>query len=285
MRNIFLFIRRYFNLLVFLLFQALSIYLIVSYSKFHHAMFGHSANIVTGGVNKKYNNIQSYFQLKSSNDSLLKANEYLYNQLQAGSNDPDSIINKTLYPVKGDSTSTPRGFQYLGAKVVANSTAAQNNYVVLYGNNVSEFNTPMAVVDPNNNVVGSIREVSGNYAVVMSLLHKDSRLSAKLLKTGETGTMTWEGNQPNIFSLAGIPKDVKLTKGDSVITSGFSTTFPKGLLLGRIESVQKDPSSNSLKVSVRSACNFYNLQYAYAIFNPQKATIDKLLEKNKVKSD
>ena len=75
MRNIFLFIGRYANLLLFVLLQAVSIYLIVSYSKYHHAAFGSVANMVTGGINKKVNAVEYYFKLRTTNDSLLVANE------------------------------------------------------------------------------------------------------------------------------------------------------------------------------------------------------------------
>ena len=40
------------------------------------------ANEVTGKINKQYNNVEYYFQLKKTNDSLVKANENLYNKLK-----------------------------------------------------------------------------------------------------------------------------------------------------------------------------------------------------------
>ena len=74
MRNIFLFIRRYFNLLFFLVLQVFSVYLIVHYSRYHKAMFGNFMNEVTGKVNEKYSKVENYFQLKKTNDSLMAAN-------------------------------------------------------------------------------------------------------------------------------------------------------------------------------------------------------------------
>ena len=136
----------------------------------------------------------------------------------------------------------------------------------------------MGIVDLNNSVVGAITEINGEFVVVMSLLHKDSRISGKLLKTGETGTVLWDGKHPNLVILSGIPKSTKVAKGDSVITSGFSTIFPKGILIGRIDEVFLEKSTNNFKIVVRTAANFHNLEYAYAINNSQQLVIDQLIK-------
>jgi rod shape-determining protein MreC len=104
------------------------------------------------------------------------------------------------------------------------------------------------------------------------------------LKTGETGTVSWDGKKPNFVTLSGISKGVKMAKGDSVITSGFSAIFPRGLLLGRVDEVYLDQSSNSYRIVLRTAANFHNLEYAYAIDNSQQQDINKLLEKAKNKN-
>lgn len=244
-------------------------------------MFGYSANKLTGSVNRQYDKVQYYFQLKKTNDSLVRANEALYNKLSSNFNLPDSGMKLVVDSIRIDSILQYRKFTYMSAKVVANSVTSQSNFVVLQSVNVPQMRVGMGVVDPNNAVVGAITEVSGEFAVVMSLLHKDSHISGKLLKTGETGTISWDGKYPNLVTLAGIPKSTKIIKGDSIITSGFSTIFPKGLLLGRVEQVYQEKSTNNLKISVRTATNFNNLEFAYAINNIQQPTIDKLLEKAK----
>jgi rod shape-determining protein MreC len=278
-RNIFLFIRRYFNILVFLVLQVICIILIVQYSKYHQAMFGKTANIVTGKINTQYDQVEYYFQLKKTNDSLVKANEMLYNKLASNYNIPDSNQKQVVDSIRVDSILQYRKFIYLSAKVVANSVTSQSNFLVLQSANASQMRVGMGIVDPNNAVVGAITDVSGEFVVVMSLLHKDSHISGKLLKTGETGTVTWDGKYPNLLTLTGIPKSAKLAKGDTIITSGFSTIFPKGLMLGRVDEVFLETSTNNYKIMVRTATNFYNLEYAYAIDNLQQKAIDQLLNK------
>ena len=279
MRNIFLFIRSHFNFLLFVVLQIVCIYFIISYSKYHQASFGNFSNQMTGKIDKRYSNIENYFQLKRVNDSLVSANEKLYNKLRENYDIRDTLSRTVVDSIRNDSILQFRKFTYLSARVAANSVSTPSNFIILSRGKKQQFKIGMGIVDPNSAVVGIITDVSDDYSVVMSLLHKDSHISAKLFKTGETGTLSWDGKTPNIITLNGISKGVKINKGDSVITSGFSTTFPKGMLIGRVETIYNDNSSNSYVVKIRSAANFYNLQYAYAIDNAQAGEINRLLEK------
>ena len=281
MRNIFLFIRRYFNFLFFLLLQGFSIYLIVHYSLYHKAMFTATANQLTGKINEQYNKVEYYFQLKKTNDSLVKANEKLYNKLKADFELPDTSSKVMIDTIKVDSMEHYKKYNYFNAKVVANSVVAQNNFIVLGRGTAQHLKEGMGVIDPNSGVVGIITEVSNDYAVVMSLLHKDSHISGKLMHSGETGTLNWDGKTPNIITLTGIPKSAKIAKGDTIITSGFSTSFPKGMLVGYVDDIIAEKSTNNYTLKLRSAANFYNLEFVYAIDNKQTEDINKLLEKAK----
>ena len=112
----------------------------------------------------------------------------------------------------------------------------------------------------------------------MSLLHKDSKISAKLKKGGEAGQVIWDGKDPNRLSLTDIRKSAKVAKGDSVYTSGFTATFPYGLMLGTIDEIIPDKGTNNFLIKLKSTANFYNLQYVYAIENFQKDEINTLLK-------
>ncbi len=284
MRNIFLFLRRYSNLILFLLLQGFSIYLIVHYSRYHNAVFSKTSNQVTGKINQQYNRITSYFRLKKTNDSLVAANEKLYNTLKADFNFPDTTSKFIIDSLKVDSLEKFRKYRYYPAKVVYNSVASQNNFIVLGRGASQNIKQGMGVIDPNSGVVGVVTEVSAGYAVVMSLLHKDSHLSGKLLKGGETGTLNWDGKTPNIISLTGIPKGTKVAKGDTIISSGFSTSIPKGMMMGMIDEVKSDKSTNNHLIKFKTAANFYNIEFVYVIENLQSEEIKAILEKEKQKT-
>ena len=284
MRNIFLFVRRYFNFLLFLALQVFSIYLIVHYSRYHNALFSSTANQLTGKVNEKYSRVEYYFQLKKTNDSLVRANEKLYNKLKADFELPDTTSKTVIDSIRIDSMEEYRKYHYFPAKVVYNSVAAQNNFIVLGRGAGQQLKEGMGVIDLNGGVVGIVTDISKDFAVVMSLLHKDSRISGKLLKGGETGTLSWDGKTPNMIALTGISKSAKVAKGDTIISSGFSTSFPKGLMIGIVTEVVPEKSTNNFMIKFRSSANFYNLEYVYAIDNKQAEEINTLLDKVKKKT-
>jgi rod shape-determining protein MreC len=279
-RNIFLFVRRYFNFIFFLLLQVFCIYLIVHYNRYHNAVFSGTANQLTGKINEQYNKVEDYFHLKRTNDSLVKANERLYNKLRADFMLPDTASKMVVDSIRIDSILQYRRYNYISATVIENSVNTQSNFIVLNRGLSGGLKKGMGVIDLSNGVVGSITDISNDYAVVMGLLHKDSHLEGMLLRgDGETGTLSWDGVTPNIITMNRIPKSAKIAKGDTIISSGNSTSIPRGMLLGFVTEVIPEKSSNNFLIKFRSAANFYNLQYVYAIDNSQQEAIDKLLEK------
>lgn len=278
MRNIFLFIRRYFNFIVLLLLQAFSIYLIVHYNTFHNAVASGVMNEITGKINTQYNRVDYYFQLKKTNEDLAKDNERLRNLLKDNFEKADTTTRVVTDTIAFDTLGNTRKWQYFSAKVVSSSVSAQNNFIVLHRGSAQGLKKDDGVIDPNNGVVGIITDVSANFSVVMSLLHKDSKISAKLKKGGEAGQVIWDGKDPNRLSLTDIRKSAKVAKGDSVYTSGFTATFPYGLMLGTIDEIIPDKGTNNFLIKLKSTANFYNLQYVYAIENFQRDQINTMLK-------
>jgi len=278
MRNIFLFIRIYFNFIFFLFLMGISLFMLFNYNRFHHTVYSAAAGEITGKINKQYNDVEYYFQLKRTNDSLVNANAILYNKLKQDFELPDTVTKLAIDTIRIDTLPHQRKYLYLPAKVVGNSVSQSNNYIQLHRGLQQGVVADMGVTDINNSVVGTVVDVSNNYSVVMSLLHRQSNISAKLKKSGETGSIIWDGVQPNIVVLKDISKEVKVAKGDTIITSGFSDKFPYGLLIGTVKEIEIDKSSNTYIIKVKTAANFYNLQYVYIINNLQKEEPQQLLK-------
>lgn len=237
---------------------------------------------ITGKVNSQYNKIEYYLQLRKTNDSLMKANERLYNKLKADFDLPDTTSHIVIDTVRIDSILQYRRYNYLQSKVVYNSVALQNNFLELGRGANAQVKKDMGVVDPSNSVVGIVTDVSNNYAVVMSLLNKDCHISVVLKKNRDMGgTVSWDGKEPNRLELTDIRRSAKLAVGDSVVTSGLGLYFPYGMLVGTLDEVAIDKSTNTYVLKVKTAVNFYNLQFAYVLDNLQKEELNKLLDKAK----
>lgn len=280
MRNIFLFIRRYFNFIFFLILQGFCLYMLFNYNRYHQAAFMNVANEYTGKIYKRYNDVEYYFKLKKTNDSLIKANERLYNKLRLDYEIPDTVNRVVIDSIKVDSLETFRKYLYMQAKVIGNSVNLPNNYIQLSRGLQQGVTKDLGVTDINNAVVGTVIDASTNYSVVMSLLHRQSNISAKLKKSGQEGSVIWDG-QPNVVLLKGIAKTVHVAKGDSVVTSGFTERFPYGLLIGTVDEVFGERSSNMLIIKVKTAADFYNIQFVNIINNLKKDEPQQLLKKVK----
>jgi rod shape-determining protein MreC len=280
MRNVYLFIRRYSNFLFFLLLQVFCIYLIVRYNKYHNAVGSAAMNEVTGRVNKQYNKIDNFFQLGQKNDELRKQNERLLNMQHSSFENTDTANKIVTDSIPFDTLGNKRKWLYQTAKVVSNSVTAQNNFVVLNRGAAQQLGKDEGVIDANNAVIGTVTEVSANFAVVMSLLHKDSKLTAVLKNDSSSGGLiVWDGKEPNYLSLQNVRQSAKAKKGDTVLASTITGKFPPGMIIGTIDEIKRDVSTNNFIIKVKSAANFYNLQYAYGIKNFQKEEIEKLLQK------
>jgi rod shape-determining protein MreC len=278
MRNIFLFIRIYFNFIFFLILMGISLFMLFNYNKYQHTVYSATAGEITGKVSSQVNNVEYYFLLKKTNDSLVKVNANLYNKLKQNYEMPDSVTKLAIDTMQVDTVYHKRKYLYMPAKVIGNSVSQPNNYLEVHRGSLEGVTPDLGVTDINNSVVGTVVDVSKNYAVIMSLLHRQSNISAKLKKSGETGSIIWDGIRPNIVTLKDISKDIKVAKGDTVITSGFSDKFPFGLLIGTIQEVVNDKTNSTYLIKVKTAANFYNLQYVNIINNLQKDEPQLLLK-------
>lgn len=281
MRNIFLFIRRYFNFVFFVVLQIAALYILFHYNKFHEAVFSGVANEVTGTVGGRYSDVASYFSLKKTNDQLAKENTELRNELLSNFDRPDTTQRIMQDTVPYDTLGNYRKYVWRDAKVVNNSVSLPYNTLTINRGENQGVQKNMGVIGPNG-VVGVVINTSANFAVVMSLLHRQSRLYASLKKTGESGQISWDGVSPEYLTLRNIPKSAQLAIGDSVVTSPYgSYRFPQGIMVGTITDIIDDKTSSFYVLKVKTATNFFNVQYVTVVENLQKDEQAKLEEATK----
>jgi rod shape-determining protein MreC len=266
LRNIFLLIRRFAVLLLFIGLQVLSISMLVSYSRSHRARYMELAYEASGRVNRQYANVTRYFSLAENNGFLAKENERLNNLLKQNFTRIDTGFVEKTTTIIIDSNTLTRKYLWREARVINNSVSAQNNYITLERGRLQGVLPDMAVVSPAG-IVGIVTDVSDNMSIVMSLLHRKSNTSVSLKNSGITGILEWNGINPERLQIRGIPKSTKLAKGDTVITSNLSLNFPEGMMVGTIAEFKADEEGNNYRVNVKPAANFFTLEYVYIIEN------------------
>ena len=136
-----------------------------------------------------------------------------------------------------------------------NSVSLQNNYLTIHRGERQGVRKDMGVISPQG-IVGMVVNTSENFSVVMTMLNRQSSVSAKVKKSGEIGKVLWDGKSPDYVTMENIPKSVKLEKGDSVVTSGYSLSFPPGILIGTVNEIIDDKTSNFYSITASSFHKF-----------------------------
>jgi rod shape-determining protein MreC len=279
MRNIFLFIRRYFVFLCFLLLQALALYMLFNYNRFHRAAFLGIASEMTGGINTQVDKVDDYFHLRDENLRVHRMNDSLLNLLRTNFNTPDTTQRQVTDSMRvTDSTKEVRRYLFREAKVVYNSISEENNYLQVNRGANQGVKDNMAVINSNGAVVGLVVNVSPNFSQVMSLLHTKSRIPAMLKKTNTSGTVRWDTKDYRFLTLEGVSRDVDVKKGDTVLTSPYSYNYPPSFMLGTIAGVKVNKASGFYELRVRTAANFNSLQQVFVVENLQRDEQVQLLK-------
>jgi rod shape-determining protein MreC len=267
-RNLFAFIRRYSVLMLFLLLEIISFYLLFRYNRFHQAVYMDVANEITGSLQAQYNKVNSFFSLRQENVDLRRRLNELQNQLPQNFQQPDTSARLVTDTVRIDSVLTSRRYLYHEAQVVNNSVSQPNNYITLHRGSKQGVEPGMVVVGPNG-VVGVVLDVTDNYSTVMSMLNKQSRISARLKNTGEAGRIEWDGDNSRLVQFRDIPKSVKVKVGDTVLTSQYSD-FPPGIMVGVISKIIAEQSTNNYLLQVRPSTDFSRIQNVFVVKNLQR---------------
>jgi rod shape-determining protein MreC len=257
--------------------QIIALSFLFRFNKFHEAAFMGVANELTGRVSSRYTNIEYYFHLKKTNESLARQNEQLLNQLNTNFQSPDSLTMVVIDSSKVDTVNTLRRYLWRGARVVNNSVSLQNNYITIHRGERQGVKKDMGVISPDG-IVGMVVNTSENFSVVMTMLNRQSSVSAKLKKTGEIGKVQWDGKSPDYITMVNIPKSVKVSKGDSVVTSGYSLSFPPNIMVGVVSDIVDDQTSNFYTLRLKPSTNFYSVEYVTVVDNLQRNEQTRLEE-------
>ena len=282
MRNVFLFIRRYFTFISFVLLQVLALSMLFRYNRYHRAVFLGKANEITGFVNSKYSNVDDYFHLKEENLRIHKMNDSLLNLLRSNFIKVDTSAHIITDTVRFDTTNLVRKYLAKEAKVVSNSINSQKNYFQINRGSRQGIKDNMAVINSDGSVAGQVVGVSENFSQVMSLLNVHSTVSAMMKKTKNNGRVEWDGQSPLYVTLRNIPKSDSVLVGDTVLTGINSYNYPPGWMIGTVSEIVEDKTTNFYVLRVKPSANFQNLQQVFVIENLQRdeqVALDKATQK------
>jgi rod shape-determining protein MreC len=263
MRNIGRLIYRYHIFLVFLALQLIAFALLVKNNNYQESVFINTSNHLIGTLYEKRAAFSDYLKLSDFNDELSAENAQLKSKQLENFMDLENgtiVVNDTLFVQR---------YEYLPAKVINNSVNTRNNYITLNKGSITGVKPEMGVV-ANGAMVGIIKDVSKHFSSVMPIINPNFTASIKLKKGNDFGMLAWKDKDPRYAQILEIPKHANVQIGDSVITTGFSSFFPEGLLVGTIAEIDAPEGENFYTIRLLLKTDFYKLSYVKVVSNLMK---------------
>ena len=270
MQQIVNFILRNKTTLFFLLLLFVSVGLTIQSHSYHKSKFINSANSITGGVYNASNSVTNYFNLKDENQKLQEENRRL-----------KSLIFNTTQETKTyiDSSNFSGQYKFTNARIIKNSYALQNNILLIDKGERDSIARDLGIIS-SKGIIGITDNTNCCFTSVISILNTTNKISAQLKKTNHFGSLSWNGKSPKHIQLTDIQKNVPLQIGDTIVTSGRSDIFPKGILIGSIKDYKIDITENFYEIEISIFNDMTNLGPVNVIENIDKPLIEDLLNAN-----
>ncbi|MBD2756955.1 rod shape-determining protein MreC [Spirosoma validum] len=266
------------HFILFVLLEVLCFYFIINTSNYWGVTYFNTSNRYAAKVLAWSNAANEYARLREVNADLALENQRLNAQIT------QLLQSKPAAPAayQADSTFAKR-FKFTVAKVLNNTTQLANNYITIDKGTDDGIRPGMAVISPTG-LVGKVSVCSPHFSYIISILHSEFLVSSRLVKANEIGSSKWDGMNPRLIKMIDVRRDKPVEKGDSVVTSGFSLTFPPGILIGRVRTTGVQPNQTFHDLTVDLATDFSNLAFVYVIENllqPEQEKLEKQIEKEK----
>lgn len=258
MRNLLDFLCKYHHWLVFILLEVVSVVLLFQYNSYQGSVWFSSASAVAGKVYELESKMTAYLSMAKENEELTMRNLYQERQL-------DQLRRLYAEATKDTTAAELKELEFLSqykliqAKVVENSIHKLENLITIDKGRKDGVEPDMGVAC-GNGIVGVVYLVSDHYSVISALNAASSRISCAIRGRGYFGYLHWYGGDPSVAYVEDVPRHAKFKLGEWMVTSGFSSIFPSGVQVGKIEQVYNSSDGLSYKLKVRLSTDFGNVR-------------------------
>ena len=265
MRNLLDFLVKYNYWFLFLFLEAVSFVLLFQFNSYQGSVWFSSANAVTGKIYETSSEIESYFQLSKINSELTQRNLYLEQRLhklekQIGDSAADSTMEKSLL------VKSLQPYRLIPAKVISMTVGRLDNLITINKGEVDGIKKDMGVVC-GTGVVGIVYLTSKHYSIVIPILNSQSNISCVIQGRGYFGYLHWTGGDVSQAYVDDVPRHAHFRLYDNVVTSGYSSVFPAGIIVGKILHVYNSADQMSYRLRVKLSTDFGKLRDVCVVDN------------------
>lgn len=284
MQSLLKFILRYGNFLLFILLEVAAFLLVVWSNAYPRSSALSTANRLVAWQYETVSEVTGYFGLKGVNERLAAENAALRSQIEnngqvTGCSGACMPINRCVpacYLAQDSAASMMREqVVYHEGKVVQMTMNGMRNYLTINRGEEDGVYEGMGVRNEEG-AVGIVATVGKHYSVVLPLINIETRLSCRFLKNDYIGTLQWDGLDTRFADLADVATHLEVNIGDTIVTSGLSTSFPAGVPVGVVEECRLEEGASYYTVRVRLATDFRRLRHIEVIDNEDVEEIQGL---------
>ncbi len=278
MRDLFRFLYRARNTLLFLGLLAGSLFMLSNGNTHHRARAISSSNQLAGTIYTWRKDVTDYANLKEVNRRLAQENVDWRNRHASAYTPVEAVY------VRIHDTIHRQLYSYLPAKVVNSTWHKPRNFLTLDKGHADGLHDDMGVIGPDG-IVGVIRDVSRNFSSVISVLSPDIQTSVQMRRTGHFGLLYWDRDEhgPMTASVIDIAKHARVQVGDTVETRGGDGIFPAGVTVGVVAEVESHPGKPDQSITIRLSEDMTRSGFVYVVKDLQQAERDSLEQAHDVR--
>ncbi len=273
------FLTHYRNAVLWLFLQLIAMLLMINFNDIQRHAVGDAVLQLSGNVQLHRARIKYYFNLAEENDALKDENLSLHKRLETYKsrlNYAESVLRLDSNRLSAYDTNhvQKQFYTYVPCHAINNTTDKNYNYITLDKGSADGVRVGMGLISPRG-IAGRVIRVTKDYSLALSMLSINFTLNAKIRRTGNVGMYEWAGGNSRIGLLNNVPQDVELRIGDSIVTSGYSSIFPEGFILGVIQD-NKTIQGGFYKAQIALATNFDALGDLYIVEAKHVEAVDSL---------
>lgn len=254
MNNLVAFIAKYYHWFLFAVLEAASLALLIQFNSYHGSVYFTTANDVTGKLYEANSAIEEFFSLTKNNAQLTQRNLYLERQVKVMSEQLAQLTKDSSY-LRNSQLALLSDYRLIPAKVITNSISKRDNYITIDKGTADGIHADMGVAC-GNGIVGVVYMAGQHYSIVLPVLHSQSNISVAIDKRGYFGYLHWKGGRSDLADVDDVPRHAHFRLGDLIVTSGYSSIFPPGLLVGKVLHVFNSADGLSYRVQIRLSTDF-----------------------------
>lgn len=265
MHNLLEFISRNNHWFLFVILEAISLTLLFQHNSYQGSVWFTSANYVTGQVYEASSEVESFFSLVSVNKELTQRNLDLERQVAALTEQLEQKAEDSILQ-QSEEMKVLSSYKLIPAKVIDNSINRPDNLITINKGAIDGIRKDMGVAC-GTGIVGVVYLVSQHYSIVIPVLNLKSNVSCKIKGRGYFGYLHWSGGSPTTAFMDDVPRHAHFRLGEAVVTSGYSSIFPPGLLVGHIQHVYNSQDGLSYRLMLKLSTDFGRVRDVCVIDN------------------